>query len=110
MNGVFMLKKKNLGTLLLILGVGLFIVGAVVSHRVKEQEQRISQSEGGYRRPTLGPVRRHAQAEASENYQERKTQADLKIETSAMTANWLRGIGVVFFVVGLGSLLFRKKP
>lgn len=102
--------KKMLSLALSVLGVILFIYGSHLSNQATFEEERVSQAEAtGQRRPTLGPVRRAARTEAAENKQEMLSEAGEEIATSEVSAYWLRGVGVVLFIVGIGSLVFGRK-
>lgn len=102
--------KKTLSITLSVLGVALFIWGNNLSDKAALGEQKIYQAEeSGGRRPTLGPIRRNVRAEEAETKQQILSEAGQKVAASQVTANWLRGVGAVLFVVGIGSLFFVRK-
>ena len=107
--------KKVLSVILLIFGVGVFVLGSYVSYEAAQGEEKLSQAEKnvqGRRRPLFGPVRKSVNANAAETAQERINEKGQDIAKSQIMANWLHGTGVVIFVMGIGYLAFsfsRKK-
>jgi hypothetical protein len=82
-----------------------------MANEAAQGEARISQaeeSEGG-RRPVLGPIRRGVRTQAAESNQESLGEGGQSVMASLVTGNWLRGIGVVLFVVGVSGLVFCRK-
>jgi hypothetical protein len=107
-----MATRKVLSTFLLILGVGFFVAGSYIASEAAQGEERVLEAEAneqGHRRPTLGPVRRHARAQASENAQEKISEAGQKIARSEVTANWLRGTGIVLSIIGIVNFSRKKR-
>lgn len=103
--------KKMAGAILMILGVAVFVWGSRVAEQADVGEERIAQAEENAdgRRPTLGPVRRRARAEQSNQAQQRIGDEKQKVGQFAVTGDWLRGTGAVLFLVGLGVLVFVRK-
>lgn len=102
--------KAILSIVLLVLGVAVFIYGSNLATQATFEEQRISQVEAtGQHRPILGPLRRAARNQAAESQQQMVGQEGQKIVASQVTANWIRGIGVVLFIVGIGGFLCCRK-
>jgi hypothetical protein len=102
--------KNFLSIAMAFLGIAIFICGSYMAHEVAAQQQHLYQAESaGQRRPTLGPVRRAARADAAENKQQMLGQMGQKINASQVTADWLRGIGAVVVIAAIGSLFIRRK-
>ncbi len=95
--------------MLSIVGIGIIIFGNQVSNEAANGEARVSQAEAneqGQGRPIIGPIRRRARAQASENAQANISAAEQRIGQSQVTANWLHGVGIVIFALGVGSLIY----
>lgn len=102
--------KKILSIGITVLGIILFFYGNQLSNEASLGQEKISQNGGsGQRRPVLGPVRRNMQNQAAENKQEMMHNVEQKIAVSQISANWLKGSGVVLFVVGVGLFFIVKK-
>lgn len=102
--------KKILSLIALVFGVSAFIIGNYISNEVIEGEQKIAQAEENtkeQKRPVLGPIRRNARNQATDNAREKINEKEKKIAGSEITANWLRGTGIILFVVGIGFLIFN---
>jgi len=104
---------RSLSILLLVIGIGFFVFGSYVAYQVRRDENKIWQAEGyeqGYERPILGPVRRAARNSAEQSAHERIGQAKQNVARSQVTANWLRGVGIVVFAIGAAGLIpYYKK-
>lgn len=107
-----MFQKKNLSIALLVIGAGLFLSGVFVASKAHQEEGRVAQAEEsgeGHHRPILGPVRREARNGAATSYQGQIREGAQRAAAAQVRANWLRGIGAVLFIGGLGSLLIARK-
>jgi hypothetical protein len=105
-----MKRVKMISIALSVLGVALFAYGSYMASKAAFDQGRIAQAEAaGQRRPTLGPVRRIIRTRQAEAKQKMLSQAGQKVAVSQVTANWLRGIGAAFFVIGIGTLIFWRK-
>jgi hypothetical protein len=104
--------KKAASIVLSVLGIVLFVCGSNVSTEASFNEERISQAESTAQgRPVLGPVRRGIRNQAYESKQQALSLEGQKVAASQASANWLRGIGAVLFIIGAGCfvLSFRKN-
>lgn len=100
--------RKILSTMMMVLGVGLFMAGSYISNEASLGEEKVSQAEEAlqdHRRPIVGPVRKGVRHEAAENAQEKIGDAKQTIGEAEVTATWLHGTGIALFVIGLGYLI-----
>lgn len=103
--------KKPFSIALLILGALLFALGSHEANLAARGEQTLSQSEAnpGYRRPTLGPVRRGVRSQENQMTQQSFIEQGHDVLATLMTANWLRGSGLVLFLAGASYFVFFRK-
>lgn len=107
-----MSKRRTLSALLLVCGVGIFGFGSYLSYQAMQSEGSISQVEEKlqeYNRRPMGPIRRRIRAEREETAQQKIGQAEQRVTQSRVTADWLRGVGIVLFILGVGGLVFFRK-
>ena len=95
----------------MIVGAALFLYGNHMANLAAIGQVRLSEAESGQRerRPTVGPVRRHAHEEQNQAAQQRIGAAGEHIVETMISANWLRGSGIVLFIAGASLLLFSRK-
>ena len=104
--------KKISGIILMLLGIGAFFFGHSMSQETAQKEMKLSQAEEkaqNDRRPVLGPVRANIHAQANAAAQQKIGKGEQTVARSQVTANWLRGTGVVLFLAGLGCFLFVSR-
>lgn len=107
-----MKNTRILSTILIILGIVLYILGSYISGEVSEGRQKIAGAQKGVdmgrRFSPSGPVGDIATGSVQKKIDEGSRTAD----KYQVLANWLHGSGIVFIVVGAGLLIFsfvRKK-
>ncbi len=106
--------KKPISIGLIVLGAILFLFGTHVDNQAAQGEQNLSQAESSEqngRRPVIGPVRRGISSQESQAAQQRIGQAGQQVVATQVTANWLRGSGIVLVILGIGCLIYyRNRP
>lgn len=104
------MMRKNVCIAITAIGAVLFGYGSYMASHAAYQEGKINQAESTGRRPTLGPVRRNVGLHQEINKQKNLGYAGREMAAAQTRANWLRGIGVVLFIIGVAALLYYKKP
>ncbi len=113
--GVSLHMKKALSLVLLVSGICAFAYGSYLSYEVAPKEQKLSEAEQNIqeqRRPVLGPIRRNARAQAMQSKESAINSGEQTIAKAHVSINWLRGTGIILFIIGSGCLIFcsvKKK-
>jgi len=107
--------KKTVSTILMVIGVGLFVFGCYTSYEASQGAMKVSQAQAdqaGRRKPLIGPVRKGIRSRMSESAQEKINEASQGVVASRVASQWLQGSGIVLALVGIGGLVFsgsRKR-
>lgn len=101
--------KKRFSIALMILGIILFTLGSHEAYQANQRGQILTEEDQGYRRATLGPVRRNVRAQENQSIQERYSEASQSVIATLTSANWLRGSGIVLLLVGASCFVFCRK-
>lgn len=102
-----MKNKKVLGSILIILGIVLFIFGSYISGEVAKGREQISTAQKGVDvgSGVISPFSEDLSDAATAPIQEKIDEGRRDADRYQTLANWLHGSGVVIFVAGIVVLL-----
>ncbi len=111
-----MKKKRILSVILIVLGVGLFIIGSYISSEVAQGRKKISGAQRsvdqGKELTQISPFTKDIGDMAAGSVQGKIDEGSRTADNYELLANWLHGTGVVIFIAGIFLLVFtfvRKK-
>lgn len=111
-----MKNKRILSIVLIILGVGLFVVGSYISSEVAQGRKKIAGAQRsvdqGKQITQISPFTKDIGDMAAGSVQGKIDEGSQTADNYELLANWLHGSGVVIFIAGIGLLVFtlvRKK-
>ncbi len=106
-----MFVRRIISILIIAVGVGMFTYGNNVSKQADQGQEKIEQAQDsqGQRRPVLGPVRRNAQQQATQQARTKIATEQTKVAILGIDATWFRGAGIVVAVLGLGIFAFSFR-
>ena len=102
--------RKNVGTILTVIGAVLLIFAFQMSHKVAEGEEKVANAAQQEKHPrVLRPVRAEMTRESNSSIQTKIQNAMIDIRENAELTIWFQLGGGSLVIVGLGMIFRRNR-